>query len=116
MSRSQTNRWLKMFLSGREMVGDEPRSGHPSTSRRDLVRDSHNSKRSRLTCVRLLSEPLETVKTTASQIFGGRNAQKVCAIFVTQVLSDGSKGHRVTVCQELKELSSILLRVCTLCC
>ncbi|XP_011858770.1 PREDICTED: putative uncharacterized protein FLJ37770 [Vollenhovia emeryi] len=66
LSRSQSNRWHKMFKEGREEVADEARQGRPSTSRNDdsvtRVRQLLNS--DRRMSVRLMSDLLNIPKST----------------------------------------------------
>lgn len=107
LSKSQSNRWHKMFREGREEVADEARAGRPSTSRTDdnvtRVRQLLNSDR-RMN-VRLMSELLNLPKTIVHEIVSEDLAmRKICAKLVPRVLTDAQKQHRVEVCEELKQL------------
>lgn len=107
LSRSQSNRWHKMFREGRKDITDEARAGRPSTSRTDdhvtRVRQLLNS--DRRMSVRLMSELLTLPKTVVHEIVSEDLAmRKICAKLVPKVLTDAQKQHRVEVCRELKEL------------
>ncbi|XP_014483093.1 PREDICTED: putative uncharacterized protein FLJ37770 [Dinoponera quadriceps] len=91
LSRSQSNRWHKMFQDGREEVADEARAGRPSTSRTDdnVTRVGQLLFSDRRMSVRLMSELLNLPKTVVHEIVSEDLVmRKICAKFVPRVLTD----------------------------
>ena len=104
MSRAMVFMWHKRFKDGREDVGDDERSGRPSTSRNDenlaKVRQVLNSDR-RLS-VRLIAEMVNLNHETVHQLVTeDLMMRKVCAKLVPKVLSDDQRARRLAVSEEM---------------
>jgi transposase len=106
LGQKQTYEWFKRFKNGRMSVDDDERSGRPSTGttiknvekvreaiqedRRRTIHDVCNIIRlSYGICQRILSDEL--------------NMRRVAAKFVSRLLSNDQKEHRIAVCTELRE-------------
>lgn len=104
MSRTQVFEWHKRFSAGREDVGDDPKSGRPSTSRTEAniekVKELIRSDR-RLT-IRMMAEHLGLDKETVRSILvDDLGMRKICAKMVPRLLTDDQKTRRVNTCKDV---------------
>ena len=97
MSRTQVFEWHKRFSTGREDVGDDPKSGRLSTSRteaniervKELIRSEANEQ---------LGLDKESVRSILVDDLGMR---KICAKMVPRLLTDDQKTRRVNTCHDV---------------
>ena len=97
MSRTKVFEWQKRFSTGREDVGDDPKSGRLSTSRteaniervKELIRSEANEQ---------LGLDKESVRSILVDDLGMR---KICAKMVPRLLTDDQKTRRVNACQDV---------------
>ena len=100
MSKSQSERWHKIFREGRENVANDTRCGRPATSHGDAtvarVRELLNA--DRRMSVRLLGDTLNISKSVIHRIVTDElQMRKVCAKLVPKVLT-GSRLQQFRNC------------------
>jgi hypothetical protein len=103
---TQTHKWIKRLKNGRMSLDDDERSGRPSTGtttenvakvREAILENQRRTihdicdivKLSYETCQRILTDEL--------------NMRRIAAKFVSRLLTNDQREHRVAVCTELKE-------------
>ncbi|GFU37333.1 uncharacterized protein TNCV_4273181 [Trichonephila clavipes] len=95
-----------MFKEGRESVDDEPRTGHPSTSRtaENEQRVRHLLNTDRRLSVRMIAEQLEMDKMVVHKIISeDLGMRKICAKLVPKVLTDFQKQNHEAISKDLLE-------------
>ena len=101
LSRTQFFEWFKMFKEGREYVGDDPKSGRPSTAKTQeyVEKVARIVRGDRRLSIRAISEltniNMESVRQILHEDLG---MKKVCAKVVTKILTPEQKEHRVNCC------------------
>jgi len=109
VSRTQCYEWYQRFKSGRTSIEGDPKSGRPSSStgddRIEKVRSVIRENR-RLT-IREVSEEVGICKSTCHTILTEKlKMHRVAAKFVPRLLTEEQKQNRVSVSQELLDLSN----------
>ena len=101
MFRTQVYEWHKRFKSGRDDVEDNPKPGHPTTSRNDKNIQNENElvHSDRRITVRMLAEELGVRRTILTEDLG----MKICANIVPKLLSDYQKASRVDLSRDVFE-------------
>ncbi|XP_073976419.1 uncharacterized protein isoform X1 [Rhodnius prolixus] len=91
LSRAQVFRWFKAFSEGREVIGDDPRSGRPSSSRTDENVDKIRElvRADRRMTVRMIAHELNLTHTTVHQILTNElEMSKICSSSSTATNSE----------------------------
>jgi transposase len=97
LSRSSVFEWFKRFKYGREDLQDDPRRGHPSTSRNadTIAHIFEMVTGDRRLTLRMMSDELNINKDTIRQILHeDLRKRKICAMFVP---------HSLTSCQDFTQ-------------
>jgi hypothetical protein len=106
MSRARCFEWHTRFKRGGTSLGDDERSGRPSTSsapknvetiRRLVHEDRRRTVKDIPAIVNVLHGTVRTFLTC------DLNMHRVAAKFVPRLLTHEQKEHRVTTCQELRQ-------------
>jgi histone-lysine N-methyltransferase SETMAR len=106
MSQSKTLLWYKCFKDGWTSVGDDERSGRPSTSTTPeniaKVREAILADRRRTIhdVCKIVGLPYGTVQRILAVSLDMR---RISAKFVPRLLSDNQKAQRISVCREPKQ-------------
>jgi len=109
LSRTQCYEWYQRFKSGRTSIEGDPKSGRPSSStgddRIEKVRSVIHENR-RLT-IREVSEVVGICKSSCHTILTEKlKMHRVAATFVPRLLTEEQKQNRVSVSQEVLDLSN----------
>jgi hypothetical protein len=107
--KSAVYEWYHRFKNGQETLEDEPRSGRPSTSRKDenvakvktLVRNDR-----RMTIVQIAAEVGLSVGSVHTILKEDLGMRRVCAKFVPRLLSVDQMECRKTIAGDLFEQST----------
>ncbi|KAL4126147.1 hypothetical protein QTP88_010376 [Uroleucon formosanum] len=105
LSRSVTFEWYKRFKDGRQSTDDDPRSGRPSTSRKDDVVEKIEEKvrnDRRLTFRELANEAGISIGSCHEILTENLQMKRVAAKFVPRLLTLEQKENRLTICQDFK--------------
>ena len=96
LSHTQVFEWFKKFKEGREYVGDDPKSGHPSTAKtqENVEKVARIVRGDRLLSIRAISELTTINKESVRQILhDDLGMKKVCAKVVPKILTPEQKEH-----------------------
>ena len=112
LSRMQVFKWFKKFMEGREDVGNDPKSGRPST-----VKTQENMEVTRIVqgdrrlSIRAISELTNINKESVRQILHDElSMKKVCAKVVPKSLPPSKRNiERIAVLTLLKTLKMTLI-------
>jgi len=108
MGRTQVSDWFHRFKEGRTSVESDPRSGRPSTSRneemiakvRTIVRNNR-----RLTVREIAEDCGISVGSCDAILTDNLHMKRVCAKFVSRLLTDDQREQRQTIAGDLLERS-----------
>jgi len=106
LSRTQVFEWFKKFKEGREYVGDDPKSGRPSTAKtqENVEKVARIVRGDRRLSIRAISELTNINKESVRQILhDDLGMKKVCAKVVPKILTPEQKEHRVNCCADTLE-------------
>jgi hypothetical protein len=109
LSRTQCYEWYQRFKSGRTSIEDDPKSGRPSSSTGDDHIEKVRSviRENRRLTFREVSEEVGICKSSCHTTLTEKlKMHRVAAKFVPRLLTEEQKQNRVTVSQELLDLSS----------
>ena len=108
MGRTQVFDWFRPFKEGRTHVESDPRSGRQSTSRNEemiaKVRTIFRNNR-RLTVREISEECGISVGSCDAILTDDQHMKRVCAKFVSCLLTDDQREKRQTIARDLFELS-----------
>jgi len=120
MSRATCFEWHVRFKKGRTSLEDDERLGRTSTSSKPKIVETirrllHEDRRR--TIKDIVAFPNVSYGTVQTILTCDLNMRRVAATFVPRLLTPEQKEHRVTICQELRQLAlddpSFMLRVIT---
>ena len=103
LSRTQVFEWFKKFKEGRKHVGDDPKSGHPSTAntQENVEKVARIVRGDRRLSIRAISELTNINKESVRQILhDDLGMKKVCAKVVPKILTPEQKEYRVNCCAD----------------
>jgi len=104
LSRTQVFEWFKMFEEGREEIGDDQRSGRPSTSKTEasIEKVGEIIRQNRPLSIRTVAELINIDKETVRQILlNNFNIKKVCSKMVPRLLTAEQKEIRMNTCADI---------------
>ena len=101
LSCMQVFEWFKKFMEGTEDVGNDPKSGRPSTvkTQENVEKVARIVRGDRRLSIRAISELTNISKESVIQILrDDQGMKKVCAKVVPKILTPEQKEHRVNCC------------------
>ena len=101
--------WLKRFKDGRASVESDPRSGRPSTSRKEEVMDQVREKMlevPRLTVQEIVAEVRISTGSVHSILTEDMNLRRVSAKFVPKLLTKPQKELRKEISEDMLDLAN----------
>ena len=106
LSRTQVFEWFKKFMEGREDVGNDPKSGRPSTAKaqKNVEKVARIFRGDRRLSIQASSELININKESVRQILhDDLDMKKVCAKVLPKILTPEQKVHRVNCCADTLE-------------
>jgi len=104
MSNATFHRLCNVIKDGQESVADEPREGHPSTARNEILVNTASVivREDRRIIVRELATRLNiAIGSTFVILNDDLEMRRVCCRWIPRLLSVEQMAHRISVCSEL---------------